>query len=42
MTLAHELGHAMHSYYSNQAQPYEKAGYSLFAAEVAPPATRFC
>lgn len=35
MTLAHELGHAMHSYYSNQAQPYEKAGYSLFAAEVA-------
>lgn len=35
MTLAHELGHAMHSYHSNKAQPYEKAGYSLFAAEVA-------
>ena len=35
MTLAHELGHAMHSYYSNQTQPYEKAQYSLFAAEVA-------
>lgn len=35
MTLAHELGHAMHSYFSNHAQPYEKSGYSLFAAEVA-------
>ena len=35
MTLAHELGHAMHSYHSNQAQPFEQAGYSLFAAEVA-------
>ncbi len=35
MTLAHELGHAMHSFHSNQAQPYEQAGYSLFAAEVA-------
>ncbi|HPA60053.1 MAG TPA: oligoendopeptidase F [Clostridia bacterium] len=35
MTLAHELGHAMHSFHSNQTQPYEKAGYSLFAAEVA-------
>lgn len=35
MTLAHELGHAMHSYHSNHAQPYEKSRYSLFAAEVA-------
>lgn len=35
MTLAHELGHAMHTYYSNQNQPYSKAGYSLFVAEVA-------
>ena len=35
MTLAHELGHALHSFHSNQAQPYELAGYSLFAAEVA-------
>lgn len=34
-TLAHELGHAMHSYYSNGAQCFEKAGYSLFVAEVA-------
>lgn len=34
-TIAHELGHAMHSYYSNQTQPYAKSGYSLFVAEVA-------
>ena len=35
MTLAHELGHAMHSWHSEQALPYSKAGYSLFVAEVA-------
>ena len=35
MTLAHELGHAMHSWHSDHAQPYAKAGYSLFVAEVA-------
>ena len=35
MTLAHELGHSMHTYYSDTAQPYAKAGYSLFVAEVA-------
>ncbi|MBR2054257.1 MAG: oligoendopeptidase F [Clostridia bacterium] len=35
MTLAHELGHAMHSYHSNKAQCFEKADYSLFVAEVA-------
>lgn len=34
-TLAHELGHAMHSYYSNQNQPFIYAGYSIFCAEVA-------
>lgn len=34
-TIAHELGHAMHTYYSNQAQPYEKADYEIFVAEVA-------
>lgn len=34
-TLAHELGHAMHSHYSNANQPFAKAGYSLFVAEVA-------
>ena len=35
MTLAHELGHAMHSWHSDHALPYAKAGYSLFVAEVA-------
>ena len=34
-TLAHELGHSMHSYYARQTQPYVYAGYSLFVAEVA-------
>jgi oligoendopeptidase F len=34
-TLAHELGHTMHSYYSNKNQPYATADYSIFVAEVA-------
>lgn len=34
-TIAHELGHAIHSYYSNQNQPFEKAGYEIFVAEIA-------
>jgi len=34
-TLAHELGHTMHSYSSNKNQPYPSADYSIFAAEVA-------
>jgi oligoendopeptidase F len=34
-TIAHELGHAMHSYYSDEAQPYSLAGYTIFVAEVA-------
>lgn len=34
-TLAHELGHAMHSYYSNEKQPYETADYRIMVAEVA-------
>ena len=34
-TIAHEMGHAMHSYYSNKTQCYEKAGYSIFVAEIA-------
>ena len=34
-TLAHELGHAMHSHYSNTNQPITKSDYSIFAAEVA-------
>lgn len=34
-TLAHELGHTMHSYLSNKTQPYANADYSIFVAEVA-------
>jgi oligoendopeptidase F len=34
-TLTHELGHTMHSYYSNKKQPYPLAGYTIFNAEVA-------
>ncbi len=34
-TLAHELGHSMHSYYSHKAQKYHYADYSIFVAEVA-------
>ncbi len=34
-TIAHELGHSMHSFFSNSAQPQPKADYSLFVAEVA-------
>jgi oligoendopeptidase F len=34
-TLTHEAGHAMHSYFSTKAQPYQTAGYPTFVAEVA-------
>lgn len=34
-TLAHEMGHAMHSFYSHRQQRYINAGYSIFVAEVA-------
>jgi oligoendopeptidase F len=34
-TLAHELGHTMHSYLSNAHQPYQNAQYPIFLAEVA-------
>jgi oligoendopeptidase F len=34
-TLAHELGHSMHSYHAWQSQPLVYSDYSLFAAEVA-------
>lgn len=34
-TIAHEMGHAMHTYYSNAAQPYPTSGYAIFVAEVA-------
>jgi oligoendopeptidase F len=34
-TLAHELGHSMHSWLANQAQPPQTAGYPIFIAEIA-------
>lgn len=34
-TLAHELGHSMHSYYTRKNQPFIYGHYSIFAAEVA-------
>ncbi|MBI5920103.1 MAG: oligoendopeptidase F [Betaproteobacteria bacterium] len=34
-TLAHEWGHAMHSYLANKAQPFITADYPTFTAEIA-------
>lgn len=34
-TFAHEMGHAMHTYYSNENQDYLYAGYPIFLAEIA-------
>ena len=34
-TMAHEWGHAMHSYLSNKGQPYPIASYATFVAEIA-------
>ena len=34
-TLAHEMGHALHSYHSDETQDYIYAGYKIFVAEVA-------
>ncbi len=34
-TMAHEMGHALHSFYSNRNQPFPLAHYSTFVAEVA-------
>lgn len=34
-TLAHEMGHAMHSHYTDTNQPYVYSDYSIFVAEVA-------
>jgi len=33
-TLAHEWGHAMHTLYARQNQPFETAGYAIFIAEI--------
>ncbi|MBP2076583.1 oligoendopeptidase F [Oceanobacillus polygoni] len=34
-TLAHELGHSVHSYYTRKTQPFRYGDYSIFVAEVA-------
>lgn len=34
-TLAHELGHTMHSYFSNKNQPFQYSDYAIFVAEIA-------
>ena len=34
-TIAHEMGHSLHSWYSNKTQPYAKSDYKIFVAEVA-------
>ena len=34
-TIAHELGHVMHTYYSNKYQPFIDSDYTIFTAEVA-------
>lgn len=34
-TLAHEMGHSMHSYFSTKHQPQELADYPIFLAEIA-------
>lgn len=34
-TLVHEMGHSLHSHYSNENQPYSLSGYRIFVAEVA-------
>ncbi len=34
-TIAHEMGHSLHSYYSNSNQPFAKSDYKIFVAEVA-------
>lgn len=34
-TIAHEMGHAIHSYYSHSSQPFNTSSYTTFSAEVA-------
>ncbi|NTV90393.1 MAG: oligoendopeptidase F [Clostridiales bacterium] len=34
-TIAHEMGHALHSFYTNRTQPYIYSDYRIFVAEVA-------
>ncbi|WDC85897.1 M3 family metallopeptidase [Caloramator sp. mosi_1] len=35
LTLSHELGHSIHSYFSRKTQPYVYSNYTIFCAEVA-------
>ncbi len=34
-TIAHEMGHSLHTYFSHKNQPYAKSSYKIFVAEVA-------
>lgn len=34
-TIAHEMGHSLHTYFSQKNQPYSKSQYTIFVAEVA-------
>jgi oligoendopeptidase F len=34
-TIAHEMGHALHSYLADRTQPFRYAGYTIFIAEIA-------
>lgn len=34
-TIAHEMGHSLHTYFSQKNQPYHKSDYKIFVAEVA-------
>jgi oligoendopeptidase F len=34
-TLAHEMGHSMHTFYSHRSQPYPMSDYTIFCAEIA-------
>ena len=40
-TLAHEMGHAIHSYYSDKVQPYIYAAYKIFVRSCTP-VTKHC
>jgi oligoendopeptidase F len=35
LTIAHEMGHSMHSFYTRKTQPFVYGGHSIFTAEVA-------
>ncbi len=41
-TIAHEMGHAMHSLYSSKKQPFPLSEYVIFVAERSPPPSTSC